>query len=79
VLVSLFENGLLHHQKGRTNWEYAGQLSPELRWRPAFLDLTRLFDREWYGRRTSDAEAVRACAESARTILRAVREEGEAA
>jgi Domain of unknown function (DUF4129) len=79
VLVSLFENGLLHHQKGRTNWEYVGQLSPELRWRPAFLDLTRLFDREWYGRRTSDAEAVRACAESARTILRAVREEGEAA
>lgn len=74
VLVALFEAGLLHYQRGRTNWEYAAALSPQLSLRPAFLDLTRIFDREWYGRRQSDAEAVRACAEAARSILRAARE-----
>jgi hypothetical protein len=74
VLVALFEAGLLHYQRGRTNWEYAAALSPQLALRPAFLDLTRIFDREWYGRRQSDAEAVRACAEAARSILRAARE-----
>jgi hypothetical protein len=78
VLVALFEAGLLHYQRGRTNWEYAAALSPQLALRPAFLNLTRIFDREWYGRRQSDAEAVRACAEAARSILRAARE-GEAA
>jgi hypothetical protein len=78
VLVALFEAGLLHYQRGRTNWEYAAALSPQLTLRPAFLDLTRIFDREWYGRRQSDAEAVRACAEAARSILRAAREGGAA-
>ena len=79
VLVCLFQYGLLHHQKGRTNWEYAARLAPENAWRPTFLDLTRLFDREWYGRPASDAEAVRACSEGARAILRAVRGAGETA
>lgn len=79
VLVCLFQNGLLHYQKGRTNWEYASRLAPEHAWRPTFLDLTRLFDREWYGRPASDAEAVRACAAGARAILGAVRGAGETA
>ena len=77
VLVCLFQHGLLHHQKGRTNWEYAARLAPENAWRPTFLDLTRMFDREWYGRPASDAEAVRACSAGARAILRAVRGAGE--
>jgi hypothetical protein len=79
VLVCLFQHGLLHHQKGSTNWEYAARLAPDNAWRPDFLDLTRLFDREWYGRPASDAEAVRACSAGARAILRAVRGAGEAA
>ena len=79
MLVCLFQNGLLHYQKGCTNWEYAARLAPENAWRPTFLDLTRLFDREWYGRPASDADAVRACSEGARAILGAVRRAGEAA
>jgi Domain of unknown function (DUF4129) len=79
VLVCLFQQGVLHYQKGRTNWEYASRLPPEAAWRPTFLDLTRLFDREWYGRPSSDAEAVRECARSAREILGAVRGAEEAA
>ncbi|HVQ31895.1 MAG TPA: DUF4129 domain-containing protein [Vicinamibacteria bacterium] len=79
VLVCLFQQGLLHYQKGRTNWEYASRLAPETAWRRTFLDLTRLFDREWYGRPTSDAEAVRECARGAREILGAVRGDEEPA
>jgi hypothetical protein len=78
VLVALFRAGLLHYQKGRTNWEYASRLGPELGWRPAFFDLTRLFDREWYGRRTSDSEAHGACSRGARGILEALRRSGGA-
>jgi hypothetical protein len=73
VLVALFQAGLLHHQKGRTNWEYVARLDPRLGWRPGFVELTRLFDREWYGRRTSDAAALVECAHEARGILAAVR------
>jgi len=76
VLVALLRGGLLHYQKGRTNWEYASRLAPELTWRPAFFDLTRLFDREWYGCRTSDAESHGACARGARGILEALRRPG---
>jgi hypothetical protein len=79
VLVGLFQRGLLHYQKGRTNWEYAARLGPEHAWRPAFTDLTRRFDREWYGRAASDAEAVRECAQEARAILGALRGPAEPA
>ena len=72
VLVSLFGAGLLHHQRGRTNWEYVSRLEPDLAWRPAFVALTRLFDREWYGRRSSEPEALAECARTARAILAAV-------
>jgi hypothetical protein len=73
VLVALFQAGLLHHQKGRTNWEYVARLDPGLRWRPGFIALTRLFDREWYGRRASDAAMLAECAREARGVLLAVR------
>jgi hypothetical protein len=72
VLVTLFRGGRLHHQKGRTNWEYVSQVGPDAAWRPAFIDLTRTFDREWYGRSASAAEALREHARRAREVLRAV-------
>jgi hypothetical protein len=78
VLVTLFRSGLLHHQRGRTNWEYVAQLGPEVAWRGGFISLTRRFDREWYGRRTSSSEALSECARDARRILRAVSGAGEA-
>jgi hypothetical protein len=78
VLVALFRSGALHHQKGRTNWEYVSRLGPDLGWRPSFITMTRLFDREWYGRRGAGPDALRECAETARAILAAVRG-GEAA
>ncbi|HSB60806.1 MAG TPA: DUF4129 domain-containing protein, partial [Vicinamibacteria bacterium] len=76
VLAGVFRAGLVHHQRGRTNWEYAARLAPDLPWRAAFLDLTRLFDREWYGRVSSDADAARECAQVARAILRELRAPG---
>jgi hypothetical protein len=48
VLVSLFRHGLLHHQKGRTNWEYVARLEPGLRLRSSWSHQSA--DREWYGR-----------------------------
>lgn len=79
VLVALFRSGVLHHQRGRTNWEYVSRLSPDLGWRPGFVALTRRFDREWYGRRTSDDGALADCAREAQGVLRAVRDRGETA
>jgi hypothetical protein len=79
VLVTLFRSGVLHHQRGRTNWEYASRLSPRLTWRPGFIALTRRFDREWYGRRTSDGAALSECAREAREVLHAVRGPGDTA
>ncbi len=76
VLVALFRAGRLHHQRGRTNWEYVSRLEPGLAFRPAFMELTSLFDREWYGRRTSDAEALALCARTARGLLKAVQDAG---
>jgi hypothetical protein len=73
VLVALFRSGRLHHQRGRTNWEYVSRLAPDLPWRAGFVRLTRRFDREWYGRRTSDGAALSECAREARDLLRAVR------
>ena len=77
VLVTLFRMGLLHHSRGRTNWEYVSDLSPELRWRALFVDLTRGFDLEWYGRDASSAQALAAYARHGRSVLRAL-EAGEA-
>jgi len=70
VLVALFRAGRLHHQRGRTNWEYVGQAPPEAAWRAPFALLTEVFDREWYGREASAPEALRECAARAREVLR---------
>jgi hypothetical protein len=43
------------------------------------MELTSLFDREWYGRRTSDAEALAECARAARSLLAALRGAGDPA
>ncbi len=74
VLVGLFRAGLLHHHKGRTNWEYVARVPPESAWRPELIRLTRSFDREWYGSVRSAAESLRECAGEARSILRQVRD-----
>ncbi len=78
VLVALFRAGQIHHQKGRTNWEYVAQASPQAAWRPAFIRLTETFDREWYGREASALDTLRDHAARARDVLRSVRG-GEAA
>jgi hypothetical protein len=74
VLVACFRNGLLHYEKGRTNWEYVARLPPEAPFRPSFVDVTRRFDREWYGRESSEAEALREQATQARALLRLIRQ-----
>jgi uncharacterized protein DUF4129 len=73
VLVTLFRQGTLHYEKGRTNWEYAAALPPEASWRPAFLSVTRRFDREWYGRPSSDPDVMRDYSSEVRRVLAALR------
>ena len=79
VLVALFRAGLLSHQKGRTNWEYVAQLSPELRFRSSFIEITRRFDSEWYGRHPTTTDALVEYAGVASGILRALRASSAAA
>jgi hypothetical protein len=74
VLVSLFRAGVLHYRKDRTNWEYAYALAPQHAWRPEFLDATRRFEQEWYGRRNTPEEAAGEYERQARRILAVVRE-----
>jgi hypothetical protein len=72
VLVTLFRTGRLHYAKGRTNWEYVADLPPEPRWRATFIDLTRGFDLEWYGRDVSSPQALASYARHGRSVLRAL-------
>lgn len=72
VLVALYRTGFVHYRRGRTNWEYVASLSPALPVRNGFADLTRRFEREWYGRDESDFEALAAAAEIAGSLLGAV-------
>jgi len=74
VLVALFRIGALHYRKGRTNWEYVAALAPGYAWRGAFTEMTRLFEREWYGRDQSTPEALGETEELARGLLGAFRE-----
>ena len=76
VLVTLFRAGALHYRKDRTNWEYAFALPSTAEWRPQFLEATRTFEREWYGRRATEAEIAEAYQQHARSILSGVREGG---
>jgi hypothetical protein len=72
VLVTCYGGGILHFRKGRTNWEYVGALSPELAWRGDFVQLTRRFEEEWYGRETSTRDALDECSSLAKHILDAL-------
>lgn len=74
VLVALYRAGTLHYRKGRTNWEYVSAVPPGTRWRSRFVEMTRHFEREWYGRDQSTPEALRESAEMALALLSAVRE-----
>ncbi|HET9210739.1 MAG TPA: DUF4129 domain-containing protein [Thermoanaerobaculia bacterium] len=74
VLVTLFRGGALHYRKGRTNWEYVTALAPGHAWRAHFIELTRHFEREWYGRDESTPEALGEAEDMARGLLGALRE-----
>lgn len=78
VLVALYGRGLVSYRKGRTNWELVAALSPALAFRPAFIDFTRLFDREWYGLRQSPPEALTEAEELAEDLLGAIEPSGGA-
>jgi hypothetical protein len=76
VLVTSFRAGFLYYRKDRTNWEYAYALGPEVPWRPGFLEATRTFEREWYGRRESPQETAETYQRETRAILGAVLQGG---
>jgi len=78
VLVTCYSAGVLNFRKGRTNWEYVSMLRAEVAWRPQFADLTRRFEREWYGRDESTPEALDDCSGRAQTILGNLRRRGAA-
>lgn len=73
MLVTLFREGILHHRKGRTNWEYAFSLPPDVQWRPEYVELTREFERRWYGHAPAGIEAARSFGGRARAVLGALR------
>jgi hypothetical protein len=73
VLVTCYAAGVLHFRKGRTNWEYVASLGPSLPWRPQMIELTRRFEREWYGSDESSREALEDCSGRARAVLAGVR------
>lgn len=73
MLVHAAEAGLLHQHRGRTNWEYVHMLSPALPWRERFEELTRVFEREWYGRAESTPEALDGFERDARRVLHELR------
>jgi hypothetical protein len=74
VLVALYRTGTLHHRKGRTNWEYVSAVPPGTSWRSGFAEMTRHFEREWYGREQSDPDALRESEAMALALLSAIRE-----
>ncbi|HVG10645.1 MAG TPA: DUF4129 domain-containing protein [Thermoanaerobaculia bacterium] len=74
VLVAFYRAGTLHYRKGRTNWEYVSAVPPGTAWRSRFVEITRHFEREWYGRDRSTPEALRESEEMALSLLSAVRE-----
>lgn len=70
VLVTLYQRGIVHYRKGRTNWEYLATIPPAASWRPALVEMTRHFEREWYGRDRSSPEALADSQTLARRLLR---------
>ena len=75
VLVTCYAAGILHFRKGRTNWEYVASLGPAVEWRPEMIELTRRFEREWYGSLHSTQEAADECGQRAAGIIETVRGE----
>jgi hypothetical protein len=73
VLVALYQSGALHFRPGRTNWEYVSTVPPGTPWRPALIEITRHFEREWYGRERSSADALASSQDAARRLLDALR------
>jgi hypothetical protein len=73
LLVHSTGAGLLQYRRGKTNWEYVHMLPPSLRWRPVFEELTRLFEREWYGRAESTPEVLQTFESGAARILTELR------
>lgn len=73
VLVAFYRTGTLHYRKGRTNWEYVSAVPPGTTWRSGFVELTRHFEREWYGRDRSTPEALRESEEMALGLLSSAR------
>ncbi|HYC93236.1 MAG TPA: DUF4129 domain-containing protein [Thermoanaerobaculia bacterium] len=73
VLVTSYAAGILHFRKGRTNWEYVASLAPTVEWRGEMIELTRRFEREWYGSEQSTQEALDECGERAAGIIGTLR------
>ncbi|MBI4616550.1 MAG: DUF4129 domain-containing protein [Planctomycetes bacterium] len=69
VLSTLCRAGLLQYRKGRTNWEYVLQLPVAFQHRPDFVEITRDFDRLWYGRGEANAELHDSFSGRSRRIL----------
>ena len=78
VLVTCYGAGILNFRKGRTNWEYVSMMRADVAWRPQFADLTRRYEREWYGRDESTYESLDDCSNRAQSILEHVRRRGPA-
>ena len=78
VLVTCYSAGVLNFRKGRTNWEYVATLAPSVEWRPEMIELTRRFEKEWYGHEQSAPDALEQCSELARSILESLRRRGAA-
>jgi len=74
LLVTLFRAGTLHYRKDRTNWEYAYALPSTVPWRAGFMDATRTFEQEWYGRRDTAVETAEQYRARTMNMLDAVRE-----
>lgn len=68
-LAALFRSGILNYRKGRTNWEYCYALPAHAAWRERFLDLTRYFEHEWYGRHQSAADDYAVYASATKQLL----------
>jgi hypothetical protein len=58
ALVTLLRDGALHHRTGATNWEYVLSLDPARAVRGRLAELTRTFEREWYGGERSTPETL---------------------
>ena len=69
VLATLYQHGLLHYRRDRTNWEYARAIAPDAAWRPQFIGLTEGFERHWYGAASTDDQALESYAGHAQNLL----------